>query len=306
MRAWLRQHGFALGEAMRHVVRAPGSFCMNALVVAIALAMPFAGLTILENMRPVSGQIAIDPEISVFLTASTPRDKSLAIEQPLRSIIRELSGDASVEFKPREKALNDLRSRTGLADTLAALGENPLPDGYVIRLTGMGSPKDAARLDGLLEKLRKLPGVDHVQVDSAWVKRLVALMQVFRLALLFSAATLAVVVISVVFNTIRLQVMTQREEIEVSRLCGATNAFIYRPFVYTGALLGLCAGIVALLAVGLMLHPLNKAVAEVARMYASEFRLVPLGALPLASLLACSMTLGSAGALLSVRRQLAR
>jgi hypothetical protein len=97
--------------------------------------------------------------------------------------------------------------------------------------------------------MRALPGVDSVQVDSAWVKRLAALLGVLRLALLLLAITLGVVVIAVVFNTIRLQVLTQRDEIAVSKLLGATDNFIHRPFYYTGALLGLCAGAVALGAV---------------------------------------------------------
>ena len=124
--------------------------------------------------------------------------------------------------------------------------------------------------------------------------------------LLFLAATLGTVVIAVVFNTIRLQVMTQREEIEISRLFGATDTFIYRPFYYTGALLGLCAGVLALGVVALALQPLNDAVADFARLYASEFRLAPLGMGASAILLAVSAMLGLTGSLFSVRRHLVR
>jgi cell division transport system permease protein len=138
------------------------------------------------------------------------------------------------------------------------------------------------------------------------VKRLAALMHVLKLALLFLAATLGVVVVAVVFNTIRLQVMTQREEIEVCRLFGATDAFICRPFFYSGALLGLAAGSAALGVVTLALEPLNGAIAEFARLYASEFRLVPLSWSESLALLATSTFLGLTGALLSVRRHLGR
>jgi cell division transport system permease protein len=148
--------------------------------------------------------------------------------------------------------------------------------------------------------------VDTVQVDSAWVKRLAALINVLRLALLLLAATLGTVVVAVVFNTIRLQVMTQRDEIIVSKLIGATDAFIHRPFYYTGALLGLCAGAVALGAVALALRPLNQAIAEFARLYASEFQLAPLPPLAMAALLAVSAGLGLVGAVLSVQRHLSR
>jgi len=156
------------------------------------------------------------------------------------------------------------------------------------------------------ERLAELPGVETVQVDSAWVKRLAAMLAILRLALLLLAATLGIVVIAVVFNTIRLQVLTQKEEISVSQLLGATNDFIHRPFFYTGALLGLCAGAVALGAVTLALRPLNGAIGEFARLYGSNFQLAPLGGLEIAGLLAISAGLGLVGALLSVRRHLAR
>jgi len=178
----------------------------------------------------------------------------------------------------------------------------------VMKLEGFtsGTGADAPRIDAIAEQLRALPGVDAVQVDSAWVKRLAALLGVLRLALLLLAVTLGVVVIAVVFNTTRLQVLTQRDEIAVSKLLGATDNFIHRPFYYAGALLGLCAGVVALGAVALALRPLNASIAAFARLYASEFQLASLPPLGLAGLLAISAGLGLAGAMLSVQRHLSR
>ena len=306
MTAWIRQHWFALGHALRHLARPRSGFLLNVLVVAIALALPFAGLTVLENIRPVSEQLAVEPEISIFLAMETPRDKATALAPQIRRIAQDGRRAAKLEFVSRENALNVLKNRSGLGDTVAALGSNPLPDAYVLKLAGFDDAADAARIDTIAGQLKSLPGVEHVQVDSAWVKRLAALLHVLRVALAFLAATLGVVVIAVVFNTIRLQVMNQRDEIEISRLVGATDRFIYRPFFYTGALLGLCAGALALGAVAVALYPLNDAIAEFARLYASEFRLAPLGVLPTAALLAVSAALGLLGAMLSVRRHLAR
>ncbi|HCE10024.1 MAG TPA: permease [Oxalobacteraceae bacterium] len=306
MRIWLRQHASALTNALRHLFKPRSGFLLNVLVVAIALALPFAGLTLLENMLPVSGQIAVDPEISVFLKTDTPRAQALALAPQLERVLRESHNTAKVEFIPREKALNALKAQSGLADAVAALGVNPLPDGYVLKLAGFQDVADAARIDTIAAALQALPGVEYVQVDSAWVKRLAALLHVLQLVLLFLAATLGTVVIAVVFNTIRLQVMTQREEIEISRLFGATDTFIYRPFYYTGALLGLCAGVLALGVVALALQPLNDAIADFAHLYASTFRMAPLGPGISAILLALSATLGLAGSLFSVRRHLAR
>jgi cell division transport system permease protein len=302
MTSWFRQHGFALGAALVHLRKAPGSFLFNILVVALALALPFAGVTLLDNVRPLSEQMSVDPEISLFMKQDVSREQSAALATPLRELMK----DAKIIFVPREKALDNLKGKSGLSDVIATLGENPLPDSYIVKLDAFRSAAAGLDVDLLAEQMRALPGVDTVQIDSAWVKRLAALIGVLKLALLLLAATLGTVVVAVVFNTIRLQVLTQREEILVSKLIGATDTFIHRPFYYTGALLGLCAGGVALGAVALALQPLNQAIAEFARLYASEFQLAPLEPLPMAGLLAVSATLGLIGAVLSVQRHLAR
>jgi cell division transport system permease protein len=304
MNRWLRQHRFAFGAALGNVRKAPGSFLFNVIVVAIALALPFTGLTLLENVRPVSEQLSVDPEISLFLTPQTSRADAEALTPQLRTVLA--AHKATITFVPREQALESLKDKSGLTDVLGTLGENPLPDGFVLKLDGFKNAADASHVDALAEQLRALPGVDTVQVDSAWVKRLAALLGIMRLVLLLLALTLGMVVIAVVFNTIRLQVLTQRDEIAVSKLIGATDVFIHRPFYYTGALLGLAAGAVALGAVALALRPLNVAIAEFARLYASEFQLAALPPLGVAALLAVSAGLGLAGAILSVQRHLAR
>lgn len=304
MSPWIRQHRFALGAALSTVRKAPGSFLFNVLVVAVALALPFAGITLLDNVRPMSEQLSVDPEVSLFVKPEATREQAEALGPQLRQIIDD--NKASITFIPREQALDDLKARSGLSAALDTLGDNPLPDSYVMKLAGSASAADASRIDAVVEQLHQLPHVDTVQVDSAWVKRLAALLGVLRLVLLLLAVTLGVVVIAVVFNTIRLQVLTQREEIAVSKLLGATDNFIHRPFYYTGALLGLCAGAVALGGVALALQPLNAAIAEFARLYASEFQLAPLSALEVAGLLAISAGLGLIGAMLSVQRHLAR
>ena len=304
MTYWFRQHRYALSAALVHLRRSPGSFLFNIIVVAIALALPFTGVTLLDNVRPMSEQLSVDPEISVFVKQDTPRDQAEALAAQLRQTLPDKQ--AKIIFTPREKALESMREKSGLADVLTTLGENPLPDSYVLKLDAFRLAQSGGDVDQLAEQIRALPGVDTVQVDSAWVKRLAALLNILHLGLLLLAVTLGTVVVAVIFNTIRLQVMTQREEILVSKLIGATDSFIHRPFYYTGALLGLCAGGLALGAVTLALRPLNVAIAEFARLYASEFQLMPLQPTMMAFLLALSAGLGLIAALLSVQRHLSR
>ena len=304
MKSWLRQHRFAVIAALGNVRKGPGSFLFNVFVVAIALTLPFAGLTLLENIRPMSQQLSVDPEISVFVAPETTRAEAQALQPQMQAILK--NHKARIAFVPREEALASLNAKGSLSNVIDSLGDNPLPDGYVIKLDSFRTAADAGRVDAVAAQLRALPGVDAVQVDSAWVKRLAALMGVLRTVLLLLAVTLGTVVVAVVFNTIRLQVLTQREEIAVSKLLGATDNFIHRPFYYTGILLGLCAGGVALGAVALAMQPLNTAIGEFARLYASPFQLYPLHPLGMAGLLAISAGLGLVGAMLSVQRHLAR
>ena len=304
MNTWFRQHRFAFGRAWAQVRKAPGSFAFNVLVVAIALALPFTGLTLLENVRPMSEQLSVDPEISLFAKTGTTREQAEALAPQLRAILGKQK--AKLTFIPREQALATLKDKGGLGDVLDTLGDNPLPDSYVMKLDGFASTTQAGGVDAIADKMRALPGVDAVQVDSAWVKRLAALLNILRMALLLLAVTLGTVVVAVVFNTVRLQVLTQRDEIAVSKLIGATDNFIHRPFYYSGALLGLCSGGVALGAVTLALRPLNASIAEFARLYASEFQLIPIAPVGMGLLLALSASLGLVGAVLSVKRHLAR
>jgi cell division transport system permease protein len=302
LNAWLRQHLAALADALSHVRRARGSFSLNVLVIAIALALPFAGLTLVDNLQPVAQRLAVDPAISVFVATDTPRAAAQALAPQLQKILDAAGGHGRIAFISREDALASLQAKSGIADAVAALGSNPLPDAYVLTLEGFAAPTGVARIDAMVTQLAALPGVEQVQVDSAWVKRLAAMLQVLRVAVLLLAAVLAVVVLAVAFNTIRLQVMTQQEEIAVARLVGATDRFIYRPFYYTGALLGAVAGVLAMVCVALALYPLNQAIADFARLYGTEFRLMPLGWLQSLGLLALSALLGLGGSALSVRR----
>lgn len=306
MSAWFREQINAAREALRQFGRTPASTALNIFVVAIALSLPFAGLTILDNVRPLSNQLIVQPEISVFFTLDTPSEDARALAPKIRQLAIATDAQAKIEFVPRERALKALESRSGLAEAVAALGDNPLPDGYVVRMAQVQNQEEAQRVDALAKQLQQLPEIETVQIDSAWVERLGALMHLARIALALIAVTLGIVVVSVIFNTIRLQVLTQREEIMVSRLFGATDATICRPFYLSGMLLGAISGTLALAVVAASLLWLNSAVTGFARLYASEFALSPLGLTWAATLLAISALLGLLGAALSARRQLAR
>src|SRR5438874_12229427 len=137
MNIWFRQHRFALRAAFGQVRKAPGSFLFNVLVVAVALALPFAGVTLLDNVRPLSQELSVDPEISLFMKPDSSRDQAQALDPKLRGILA--GSHAKVSFVPREQALETLRAKSGLTDVLETLGDNPLPDSYVMKLDGFAN-----------------------------------------------------------------------------------------------------------------------------------------------------------------------
>jgi len=307
MNNWFRQHFFAIGDAFTQLRRALGNCFFNILVLSMTLALPFAGVTFLENLQQLTGRMAVEPEISIFLNLEVSREDALALEQPIRNILRSDERSNQLVFIPREKALQILEQKEGVADIIQTLGKNPLPDGYLIRIAGNdGDPRFAQHIENIARQLEGLPNVQKVQIDSAWIKRLAAFVRVVRMGILFLGITLGVVVIAVIFNTIRLQVLTRIDEITLTRMVGATRAYIRRPFYYTGILLGLFSGIVALGIVTLALYPLNNVIADLARLYSSELQLSPPDLSVSATLLLISATLGWIGALFSVNRHLSR
>lgn len=293
MMAWLRQHRDALARAFGKLRAQRGASLLNALVIGVALSLPAGGYALLANLQLVAQRFTLEPQVSVFLKAEAKRSE---LEPRLRGDARV----AQLRFVSREEALQELRRSEGLAEVVAALERNPLPDAFVVRLRD-GS---AAALEALAADVRALPGVAHVQVDSAWAQRLGALARIGRLALAALATLLATGLVAVTFNTIRLQILTQREEIEVSQLLGATDAFIRRPFFYLGLLQGLAGGALGLAILWVGLATLNQGVRDLAQTYGSGFQLAFLPGPEALAVLGLSALLGWLGALLSVSKYL--
>ncbi|MGH8674625.1 MAG: permease-like cell division protein FtsX [Burkholderiales bacterium] len=296
MRAWLRQHRQAFVLALRKM-RAQGSAALlNALVIGIALALPSGGYALLGDLQALTQPIADAPQLSVFLRRETSRAgaESLGARLGRDPRVRE------AKLVTKEAALAQLRATEALADVIAMLGDNPLPDALVVHLHEATGPA----LDAFARELRAMPAVAQVQVDSDWARRFAALAAVARTGTGVLAAILAVGLIAVTFNTIRMQILTQRTEIEVSRLIGATDAFISRPFYYLGLLQGLVGGLVALAIVWASLAVLNASVGEVAKTYGTSFRLAFLSPADGIAVAGFSALIGWLGAYMSVSKYL--
>lgn len=291
MIAWLHQHRRALGGAVARLARASG--LLGALVIGVALSLPAGGYALLEGLRQVAARLTLEPQVSVFLRPEAKRAEADAVGAALRADRRV----AELRFVPREEALRELTAVQGMSEVVAALGKNPLPDAFVLRV------RDDA-VEEVAADARKLAGVGHVQADAAWARRLAALAGVARLAMWLLAGVLGFGLVAVTFNTIGLQVLTQREEIELLRLIGATDAFIRRPFHYLGLLQGLAGGLIALGIVWGGLAILNREVGRLAESYGSAFRFAFLSPGDAAAVALFAALIGWLGAYLSVGRRL--
>jgi cell division transport system permease protein len=251
---------------------------------------------VLGNLESVSHKISVEPQVSVFLAGDAAKADIAAVEARLKAA----GGVRAVRFVSRETALVELSRTAGMQEVIASLRRNPLPDAFVVTLAA----SDPALADRLELQFKSLSKVAHVQADSAWVRRLDALLRLGRTAVVLLSALLGLALVAVTFNTIRLQILTQRDEIELCRLIGATHAYIRRPFFYLGSLLGLLGGVAALAIVLAALAVLNRDLLQLAPMYGSDLRLRFPNLEEMLAALAASVALGWLGAYLSVSRHL--
>ncbi len=284
--------------ALLRVFASPVAGFLNIMVIGIALSLPACMYVLLQNAQGLVAQLSGPPQISLFLTLDATQDNIAQLRQQLTRN----SAIGKIEFIPRAVALEKLGQDNGLGDVIAGLETNPLPDAFVITSRATA----AKSLDGLRDELQKLPYIELAQLDSAWAYKLEAILEFSRIMILILAVLLSIALLAITFNTIRLQIMTQRDEILVAKLIGATNAFIRRPFLYFGAIQGLLGGLTAWLIITLSLYLLKQPLATLSQLYASNFSLQPITLSDSFSLILFSMYLGWLGSWLSVTRHLSQ
>ncbi|RIX48844.1 MAG: ABC transporter permease [Rhodocyclales bacterium GT-UBC] len=291
MSAWFSHHRAALASAFRRLWATPLNTVLSLLVIGIALTLPGAGYVLLDNLRDLGRNASGVQQISLFMNVEASKKEVGEIESRLKA-----ASAGKWQFVPKEEALKRMQKSEGMAEIVASLPRNPLPDAFIIEPNNT----EPEALEIMRKEISGWPKVAHVQLDSAWVKRFDAFLKLGKLALWMLAGIFGAGLVAVTFNTIRLQVMAQAAEIEVARMIGATDGFIRRPFYYYGALQG---GLGGLLAAGLVagaVRLLGGPVSELASLYGGQFVLTgprPFDALVLA---AVGAALGWLGAQLSV------
>lgn len=298
LRAWAIRHLQTFFYALGQLSRRPFSTLMTSAVIGIALALPAGLHVLLKNVQEVAAGWDGATQVSLFLKRESDEAQAIKLAETLRAE-RDIG---QVRYISRGEALAEFRSLSGFGEALDVLEDNPLPPVLVVHpAVGLNTPEAVGRL---VQRLDALPLVDMAQLDMQWVKRLYGMMDIARRGVWILGSLLALAVLLVVGNTIRLAIQNRRDEIVITKLIGGTNAFIRRPFLYTGFWYGLFGGIIALLLVSGSLSLLQEPVRNLAGLYRSEFNLHNLALEPAIALLGFGSLLGLLGSWLAVGRHL--
>jgi cell division transport system permease protein len=292
------RHLQALLGSLGRLIRSPLASFLTLLVIALALALPAALKLFVTNAQAATGNFASAVDVSVYLKTDVP----LAKAQQLTQAAQQRPDVATVTLISADKGLEDFRTYSGFGDALAALKENPLP--HVLHVRPRAAASSAAGLDSLRRYFAAWPEVDLVQVDSEWVMRFNAILEVLQRLLIIAAVLLGIGVLAIIGNTIRLEIQARRAEIEVTKLVGGSNAFVRRPFLYTGVLYGLGGALLAWGILTVVVLVLRDSVATLARLYGSRYLLEGLTLDDIGVLLGVGLVLGWLGAWIAAARHL--
>jgi cell division transport system permease protein len=293
---WLRQHGHAMGDALRRMGAQPVGSLLSVVVLGIAIALPVVAAVMLQSVAATTASFDTEPHVNVYLAL----DAGEADAKRVGDALRATPDVSSVRFIPRAEALAELQSTTHLAELLASLDRNPLPDAFTVRMR----TRDGARIGAVRSAWSALPKVDQVVADFEWSERLARWARFAERVVIGIGILLGGAVAFIVAHLIRLQVVTQREEIEVSQLIGATAADVRRPFLYHGALQGLLAGAAAWGFAAAFAFWLSAELLALTPNYAAELKVVFLTPIERIALVAGAAALGLLGAWAAVSREL--
>jgi cell division transport system permease protein len=294
------RHLQALFGALGRLTRNPLASFLTLLVVAVALALPMSLKLFVSNARVATGDFKDAVDLSVYLKT----DVALAKAQQLAASAQARRGVADVSLIPADKALEEFRTYSGFGAALEVLEQNPLP--HVLHVHPSPDASSTADIETLRQYFKAWPEVELVQIDSEWVMRFNAILEVMRKVLMIAAALLGLGVLAVIGNTIRLEILNRRAEIEVTKLVGGSDGFVRRPFLYTGLLYGLGGAVLAWGIIVITVLVLEQPVATLAQLYGSRYSLSGLTPDDVGLLLGSGAFLGLVGAWISATRHLSR
>lgn len=297
--AWFLRHVSTSAGALGRLGRQPFASFMTVLVIAVTLALPAAMHLVIKNAQSVSSNWENALDFSVYLKSAVSVDEA----GRLARLIEQRADVAQVTLVSAQEALDEFKTASGFGTALDQLKTNPLPNTLVVRPSGANTEQSMTLLH---EELANLPETDLVQIDTEWVRRFHAILDILRRAIAIGAGLLGIAIVVIIGNTIRLDIQNRREEIEVTKLIGASNAFVRRPFLYSGLWYGLGGGLLALALVAYGLHALEEPARRLAGLYNSAFSILRLDLYESLVIVGIGVLLGLAGSWLAVARHMRR
>lgn len=285
-------------QSLGRLFRTPFATLMTAAVIGIALALPTGLHVMLDNLQQAGGNWDGSTQVSLFLKNGVSEEQALSLSRRLQ----QRSDVEAVQYISAEQALAEFQSQSGFGAVLENLDNNPLPSVLVLRPLLLND--DTAQAEALVNGLKQLPEVDVAQLDMQWLKRLFAILETVQRGVLIIAILLGLAVLLIVGNTIRLAIENRRDEIIITKLIGATNAFIRRPFLYYGIWYGLFGGLLALILVDISIFLLQEPVTRLTGLYGSAYSLGLLDFRLSTTILCAGMLLGLVGSWIAVGRHL--
>lgn len=296
---WATLHANNCSNALGRLLRQPFASLLTILVIAVTLALPAAMHLIIKNATSLSRSWDNALDFSIYLK----NDVSLENAERLADIIGQRADVESVQLVAADDALATFKERSGFGAALDNLSSNPLPHTLVVR-PGSANTEQTVLL--LNEELGNLPEADFVQVDTEWVQRFLTILDMLQRAIAIGALLLGAAIVVIIGNTIRLDIQNRREEIEVTKLIGASNAFVRRPFLYSGLWYGLGGGLLALALVGYGLYAVREPAARLAGLYGSSFSVLSLDIRESLLIVGTGVLLGLIGSWLAAARHMRR
>ena len=296
---WMTRHFSNSIGSLGRLFRQPFASLMIILVIAVTLAIPAALNLIVKNARSVSASWDNALDFSIYLE----RDLSESEAEGLARLIEQRADVESVTLITAAQALTEFKQQSGFGEALDHLSENPLPHTLVVR---PGPANTSQSMVLLQEELGNLPEADIVQVDTEWVQRFHAILDIVRQGIIIGASLLGVAIVVIIGNTIRLDIQNRREEIEVTKLIGASNGFVRRPFLWSGFWYGLFGGLLALGLVQYGLFLLEQPAARLAGLYQSGIAILSLNLNESLSILGIGIGLGLVGSWFAAARHMRR
>jgi len=297
--ALLTYHLQAAVQSLNLLCRKPLANLMTVIVIGIALALPALFWVFNDNLNKLTGGWQRGGHISLYLKSPLTEAEQTAVLEKVQNT----EGVGQASLKSAADGLAELTQQEGMHDIMRYLPENPLPAVIdVIPALTIDSP---AKLDLLDRQLEALPQVAQAKLDMEWINRLQAISGFVAEIGNALMALLALAVVLIIGNTLRLAIQNRQEEIQILKLIGAADPFILRPFLYSGIWYGLAGAILAVLLVNIFILSLGVAVNQLAFAYQMHYPLTGLSMRQILLLVLFAIILGWLGARLSVKRQLA-